>query len=306
MALPRTISSIYDVAVLHPGRTKTSKPRFWRRFELKRVGLCWFVLFFCGCGDLLPPQPAQLLTIPITLSGLVTEPAIVDTGGGYELMLRQSFGLDIVDQIEVIAFGGRETVDLATGFSYQVGNIETTADIALIGLSVCDCNGLGFLFFRKTGIVLGIDFPAQSIVFLNQLPRGGIELDFDRPPDHLLDFDSAFLDVDVTLNEETRIVSALIDTGTNSTIMRRGLFESTVGGSSSFLDVTVGRFELGTVGLRATLFDNPGLPDLVIGTDVMAVWGDRWYFSFTPRGGALKVFPRADESMADASATPQS
>ena len=44
------------------------------------------------------------------------------------------------------------------------------------------------------------------------------------------------------------------------------------------------------------------LPDLIIGTDVMRAWGDRWYFSFAPEGGTVTVVPHDDSSAPDAPA----
>jgi len=49
------------------------------------------------------------------------------------------------------------------------------------------------------------------------------------------------------------------------------------------------------VAAQITLFDTAGLPDLIIGTDIMGAWSDRWYFTFAPRGGHVTVFPFHEE-----------
>ena len=244
-----------------------------------------------GCGNLFGGF-TPLLTAPLVVNGEPVDPAIVDTGGGYELMLRERFGLDIVDTVEVLAFGGRELVGLTEGFPYEVGGVAATAEVALVGISACDCNGVGFFFFRKTGVTVEMDFSRQRVTFVTGPPTGGVALPFEPPPPWMQNFDSAFVTVEVTTDGASREVLGLLDTGTNSTVMRRDLLGD---GSRLFpnrLSVTIRHEALGAVEARVTLFDTPGLPDLIIGVDVMRAWADRWYFRFYPRGGIVTVFPQ--------------
>jgi len=221
--------------------------------------------------------------------------AVIDTGGGYEILLREAFGLSLVDTVEVLAFGGKETVALTEPFIYSVSGMEATADFALVGLSVCDCNGVGFRFFRKTGTVLALDFPAGRADFASAAPQGGVSLAFEPPPPNLLDFDSAFIVVEVQSGERSQSVLGLLDTGTNASVMRRDLFVDGASAASDRLNVRIGRGELGVVAAQVSLFDTAGLPDLIIGTDIMRAWSDRWFFTFAPRGGHVTVFPFREE-----------
>ena len=71
-----------------------------------------------------------------------------------ELLADALMRLKVVDSTEVLAFGGTESVDVTESFDYTAGGWQTHAEAAIVGVSVCECNGLGFHFFRKTGAVL--------------------------------------------------------------------------------------------------------------------------------------------------------
>jgi hypothetical protein len=45
-----------------------------------------------GCGGVFAPAP--LFTTPLSIEGEDVGPAIIDTGGDYEVILRETFGLD--------------------------------------------------------------------------------------------------------------------------------------------------------------------------------------------------------------------
>ncbi len=245
-----------------------------------------------GCGNLFAPLPAQLFTAPLEIDGENVGHAIIDTGGGYELMLRSRYGLDVIETVEVLAFTGRRLVGFTETFPYTAGGIETSADGAIVGLEVCDCNGIGFQFFRKTGAVLGLDFPTGEAEFHPQTPEaGGVVLPFEGAPPQMQSFDSAFVTVTVRADGQSREVLGLLDTGTNWTVLRRGLFPSTNPLIPDQLDVQIGRDDLGVVVARVGLFDTPGLPDLILGTDVMRAWSDRWYFRYDLQGGEVIAFP---------------
>ena len=93
-----------------------------------RYALVAGMVTLSGCGasidaflPALRTTPAPLFEVPLVVEGIDVGPAIVDTGGGYEVMLKDPFGLDVVDLIDVLAFGGREEVGLTGPFSYEVG-----------------------------------------------------------------------------------------------------------------------------------------------------------------------------------------
>jgi hypothetical protein len=231
----------------------------------------------------------------------------VDTGGEYDVILRQTYGLPIVGRAQVLAFDGPESVDVTRGFDFNAGGIDSTADAALVGLSVCDCNGVGFQFFRKELTVVVIDFGALNAGFQPNVPTNGLHVDFAKAPQGLPDFDTSFVDVLIQANAgDTPVhVTALLDTGTNITILRRGTLIDPFQLSSDLQSILIHNPTLGTVSVTATLFDTPGLPDMVIGTDVMGAWGQRWYFAYQEKGGTTVVTPWPDGAAPPAS-NPQS
>lgn len=220
----------------------------------------------------------------------------MDTGGGYELLLRESFGLEIQEQVEVLAFGGVETVSVVSGFEYSIGGITRTAIGALVGISTCDCNGIGYRFLRNADLVLAIDFMRLQADLIPAAPSGRVELPFESPPDQLPSFDSSFITVEVRSGVRSLLLKGLLDTGTNSTFMRRGLFPPAEGTLlRDRLDVLIDRPELGTVAANVGTYTTEGLPDIILGTDVMRAWADRWYFTFEEQGGVITVVPDGTE-----------
>lgn len=267
---------------------------------LRMLGCCPAVLV-AACGNILPPPPAPLFAIPLEIEGRPVGDAIIDTGGGFEILLRRDFGLSIVDTVDVLVFGGRESVALTEGFSYTAGGFHGFAEGAIVGISSCDCNGVGIAFFRKTGMVAAIAFSESSAAVKALPPRGGIDLPFRSPPANLKGFISSFIDVEIDLGTATQTVRALLDTGASETLVKRKLVPA--GSEQIFgrvrLEITHDR--LGTVSVSAALFDNDDLPDVILGIDMMRAWGDRWYFHYTPDGGNVTVFPYTDPPMMDGS-----
>lgn len=250
------------------------------------------IMFAGGCGaNLFPPQPGPTFTMPLVIDGVQVDEAIVDTGGEYELMLRDSYGLEIVGQVQVVAFEGRESVDVTEEFDFTIGGVRSTTEAALVGISVCDCSGVGFPFFRKAKTVLALDFETLDAHFASRVSADGIELPFVEAPESLTEFDSAFLEVTVE-NENGEIVpvTGLLDSGTNGTILRRTLLPPSQQ-SADQVNILIEHPLLGTVSVSARLFDTPGLPDLILGTDIMGAWGQKWYFDFHDRGGTTTVLP---------------
>lgn len=258
---------------------------------------CVWLTLISGCGDIFGPVPAPLFSAPLTIEGESVGTAIIDTGGDYELMLRESFGLKIVDTAEILAFGGKELVGITEGFSYTAGGWEEETTGALVGVSVCDCNGLGYHFFRKTGTVLGLDFAQRRAMLSPVAPIGGATIPFMFPPASLGAFESAFVDVVVTSGEDSKRIVALFDSGSNTSVMRRDVVGKPSRQTPDWLGVTITEPSLGTVAATIRLFDTPDLPDLIIGTDIMRVWSDRWYFFFSESGGTLTVFPRREDEI---------
>lgn len=246
-----------------------------------------------GCDAVVFERRAPLLHTPLTVEGESVTEAIVDTGGGYEIILRESYGLKLTDTMEVLAFGGKEFVAVTEPFRYRVDGFHGDALFALVGLSVCDCNGVGFDFFRKHGLALSLDYATMETWFSTELPEDAtsVTLPFADPPSGLEHFDTAFVEVTVESGGVSRTVTGLLDTGTNATIIRQGLFDPNVALAADRVDLLITRAEWGSVAVRAILFDTPGLPDLILGTDIMAAWADRWDFQFDPSGGTIHVRP---------------
>ncbi|UCC31562.1 MAG: hypothetical protein JSU86_04640 [Phycisphaerales bacterium] len=262
--------------------------------------LCLCPALAAGCGEIPIARPAPLFNVPLSIEGEPIGSAIIDTGGGYELLLRDSFGLQVIDTVEVLAFGGKEAVGVTEGFQYTAGGWDSTTDAALVGLSVCDCNGLGFHFFRKTGAVLGLDFANPRAMFLPVAPTGGVTIPFQPPPSFLTGFDSAFVQIEIASGGDTNAVLGLLDTGTNASVMRRGVVGTPSSLTPDRLDVTVTVESLGTVAVQMGLFETAGLPDVILGTDVMRTWSDRWYFFFAKERGTVTAFPHAEGDAAPA------
>lgn len=262
-----------------------------------RTVAVWLTVCVCGCGDIFPPPSAPLFVAPLSIEGRDLGTAIIDTGGGYELMLQESFGLDVVASARVLAFGGLEVVGVTEGFEYVAGGWPSQATSALVGVSVCECNGVGYEFFRKTGAVLYLDFKPPQASFVSNVPPGGVAIPFAAPPQHLSDFDTSFLRVTVHAGERSRTVLGLLDTGTNATVMQRGLFGTDLQTELDGVFVVVVEPHLGGTAVRAGLFDTEGLPAIILGTDVLSAWSDRWYFAFAPTGGTVTAFP-ADQPLA--------
>jgi len=246
-----------------------------------------------GCGPVLPGSPPTLFEVSLEIAGRDVGGAIIDTGGGFEVLLKEPFGLAVVDSAQVLAFGGLQMVKLTGPFSYSAGGLETTAPAAIVDASICDCNGLGFEFLRKTGLTLGLDFVTPTVAFLPLLPQDGVRIAFQPSPAGLGDFDAAFVDVTVASGGQTRVLRALLDTGAAATVMRRGLIGTPPVFSSGRQNITVSHSQLGTVSLGVSLYDTAELPDMILGTDAMRAWGDRWYFLFANTGGVIVVHPKA-------------
>lgn len=248
-------------------------------------------------------SPGMVFTAPLTVAGRSVGTAIVDTGGNYELLLRETFGLEVVGSAEVLALGGREELRLARHVPYVAAGVEGVANQAIIGLTVCDCNGLGIEFLRKHGVVFGIDFPGQDAAFLSEVPDGGRELPFANPPPELDGFDTSFIEVTLAAGQNVRTVAGLLDTGASRTLMRRGTVGTPSLLSPNRMPVRITHEQLGTITLNVSLFDTRGLPRIILGTDAMRAWADRWYFAVTPVGGTVTVVLDAPGTPIDPSAT---
>lgn len=267
-----------------------------------RGSACLVGVALIGCGSLppiSPPATGPLFAVPLAINGQDVGNAIVDTGGGYEVLLRERFGLAIVDEVEVLAFGGIADVEVTEGFSFSVGDFETETNGAIVDGSICDCNGLGFRFLRRVGLGLALDFELPDVSLVRRIPEHDVSIPFLASPPNLTDFDTAFVDVDVSIGGRVQRVRALFDTGASATVMRRSLLADSASISPlspQRVSVLIEHRSLGSVALDVSLFDTLGLPDLIIGTEVMQVWGDRWYFEFNEFGGRIVVdLPEMEE-----------
>lgn len=243
-----------------------------------------------GCGFDPDPDPEFLFSVSFSINGQRAEDAFIDTGGGYEVLLASDLGLQVAGEVDVLAFGGKETVSLSAPFFYTVNGFETSSTGALIGLSTCDCNGIGFHFFRRTGLILELDYPRSRADFVVAAPFiHDLAIPFAAPPASLPGFESSFVEVTVSDGDKVRTVLGLFDTGANVTVIRAGL----LGQPGLFtpdrqtLDLT--HDQLGSITVTVGLFSTVGLPDLIIGVDAMRKWADRWYFDFTPGAGHVTV-----------------
>lgn len=260
-----------------------------RRGRLSIVFAGVFAAIVSGCGEVPAGRLAPFFTVPITINGEPIGDAVIDTGGGFELMLRKPFGLRIIDEATVLAFGGQVVVDVTEGFAYTAAGTPATAAAALVGTPVCDCNGLGFLFFQQTGTVLALDFQMGTAAFLRSLPPADVIIPFSAPPDQLPDFDSAFIEIEVSMGNASIRTLGLLDTGAAVTIVRRGLVGVPGLFTPNQLEVVIGHEQLGTLGATVGLHETAGLPDVILGNDLMATWANRWYFDFAPGAGRVSV-----------------
>ncbi len=253
-------------------------------------------IFAVGCVDFRNPDQLVLLSVPLEVNGESVGEAYVDTGGGYEVLLRETFGLNVVDKVEVLAFGGKEQLSLTEPFRYAVDGYNTVSPGAIVGLSACNCNGLGYHFFRRTGIVLGLDFPTREARFHLGLPIADTYFGFEEPPAQLPDFDSSFIEVEIEGEDGTEVITALLDTGANVSVVKRGLVGNARPLTPDRIEVNITHENLGTVRATVGLFDTQGLPDMIIGTDIMRTWADEWYFDFSPHIKVIGVIFHADGS----------
>jgi len=248
------------------------------------------VLLVAGCGDAVAPQTTGLFYVPMEVRGEPIGQGFIDTGGEFEVLLSRDFGLELVGEVEILAFGGRERVALTEPFVYAAGGVRARSSGAIVGLSTCECNGVGYRFFRDTGAVLRLDFVARQATMVGSVPRGGLEVPFVPPPVTLPGFESSFIAVRVAGPEGEMDITGLLDTGATTTVLRRGVVGSGSGLNPNQLAITIAHDSLGVVAATVRLFDTEGLPDLIIGNDVMGAVANEWYFDFRQGFQFLSIF----------------
>ncbi|MHC5108517.1 MAG: pepsin/retropepsin-like aspartic protease family protein [Planctomycetota bacterium] len=260
---------------------------------------CAFILslsWLCqGCGNVVA-EPAPLFTVPFSIEGQDVGGAIVDTGGDFEVLLRESFGLSVVDTVDVVAFSGAQEVPVTEPFRYRAGGLEAVAASGIVDPSICDCNGVGFPFLRKTGLILAIDFVEPTVYFLRNMPRVDFLIPYQAPPEDLPDFDTSFIDVVIESGSESRVIRALLDTGATATVMRQDLLATDPVLPTDRLNISVSHEIMGTVAVNVGLYETQGIPDMIIGNDVMRAWGNQWFFVYHPFGGMFGVIRDMENS----------
>ncbi len=238
-----------------------------------------------GCGSDIGASLPTLFAVPLSINGQPVGDAIVDTGGGFELLLREDFGLPMAGTVEVVVFGGPEHVNVAGPVDFIAGGIASTAKSALVAVSVCDCNGVGINFFRKESVTLTLDFSTPTVVFSDGSIAVGKSIPFEIPPQHLSSLATAFIQVDVKIGSRVKRVLALVDTGSTATLLQRSVLDDDEVSFGDTVRVKLSHADLGELETTVGLFVNPSLPDMIIGTDIMGDWGNRWHFTFTPADG---------------------
>lgn len=252
--------------------------RMSRRLRMK--ALIGLLLLAGGCGTVVaPPRPA-LFYVPLSVEDRSVDPAFLDTGGEFEVLLKEPYGLPIQGEISVLAYTGRERVLVTGPFSYSVGDTRFQSDGAIIGLSVCDCNGVGLGFLRKAGALLSLDFTSRTVNLVTDRPIEASYIPSSRPIGPLSGFGGLFLEVEVSSETAATRLHALLDTGATRTVIRRDVAAVLRPVTSENVSLRIGNPYLGTAEVVAGLFYTPGLPDLIIGIDLMGAWSDRWYMDF--------------------------
>ena len=262
--------------------------RSWSRWVLS-LGLATGLTGAAGCGQGVLAGADDYLWLPLIVGGEDVGTALIDTGGDYELLLRETYGLKLVGTAEISVFTGTEVVGVTEAVAYQAGGVAGVADFALVGSSICDCNAVGHEFFRQTGTVLAVDFARDRVDLLTAAESGEATIAFASPPQELAGFDGALLPIRVRVGSVTHLLIGVLDTGALQTVVQRSALATPVSALASYARGTVEHDQLGAVELSLGLYDSPGLPDVIIGVDLMRRWADEWYFVFDEAGGQVTV-----------------
>ncbi len=237
-------------------------------------------LVTAGCDAVLErPQP-RLFYFPLSIGDRDIGPAFLDTGGEFEVLLSEPFGLPIQGELEVLAFGGREHVSITGPFDYTVAGLTMRGTGAIVGLSACVCNGVGLGFLQKAKKVVHLDFTTGDAVLTDEVPADTFGLSSARPEGLLRDFSGSFIEVEVSDGDRTAVLHALLDTGSTRTVMRAGIVPPQPSRGADLVVVTIGHPVLGVARVYASTYDTEGLPDMIIGTDLMGAWADTWCFDY--------------------------
>jgi hypothetical protein len=261
----------------------------WRR-------LVALLVLLAGCNQTVSPR-GQQFTLPLAIEGRTDGHALVDTGAEGELILAQAYGLDVIGSVPVILFSGATQAPVTEPFAYTLAGVTMSSPGAIIRESNCACDAVGTAFFRRSGLCVRLDYRRGTAVLVDEIPRGGIEVPLTPSVGGAGAFDSARVTIRIN---ETSFADAILDTGANVTAMRRSLVPTNAADGRYLL---LSHHLLGSISVpqeRVLMYDTPGLPDLIIGTDVMPAWGNVWYFTFGVSGGRAAAFrDSADPEPAD-------
>jgi len=243
-----------------------------------------------GCGSALAPAPAQrLFYLPLVVNGVDLGSAFIDTGGEFEVLLEDPLDLEYRAEVDILAFAGREKVSVTEPFIYSVGDLTLYSEGAIVGIAACKCNGIGLGFLHKVDRVLALNFHTREATLLPDAPTSALQIPVSTPDGRLGLFQGVFIDVQVGSGDSARLVHGLLDTGATHTVMRRGIAGGGTLLQPDLEQVTLENIYLGKARFTVGLFDTEGLPDLIIGTDLMGAWAKQWYMSFDGASRSLWV-----------------
>ncbi|HEY3243326.1 MAG TPA: hypothetical protein VGM03_08245 [Phycisphaerae bacterium] len=255
----------------------------------------WILLLvLAGCNQTVAPRGPQF-NLPLTIEGRSAGNALVDTGAEGELILADSYGLPVVGSVPIILFSGAMEAGLTAPFTYTVAGVQLRTSGAIVRDSNCACDALGTGFFRRAGTCVRLDYRDGSAALVDRIPDGGIEVPLAPSLNNSGPFTSAHIPVQIN---ELTFADAILDTGANVTAVRALLMPP--GSADTYLRLS--HYVLGALSVpqaRVLTYETEGLPDVIIGTDLMRAWGSVWYFSFSESGGRAATFrtsPTASDS----------
>jgi hypothetical protein len=278
---------------MSPGVFESALPGtgFHRAGELSRHGhhsfgvsvatfaaLCLTLLLDFGCGQ----QAGTRFYLPLEVDGRPAGAALVDTGSEPPIILGSDFGLRSVDVAERCLVTGCDQVVVSEPFLFSIAGIPMGTKGAIIDPEAGSL--IGTSFFRLTQTVLKVDFVSGEAKVVRALPPGDSSIFFFPPDNHLRRPDAVWLEVEAKTDSESKRIWAIVDTGAPRTVVQ-DLALGDVLREISHPDLGTVRLDVEPLGHGRDEF-----PAIIIGTDVMAAWGDVWYLGFGDGGGLISIY----------------